>query len=76
MEKLLMKDTGTWASGAIKEAKPFEKPVVASKDSNYTFIPKRLYLIPNANYFHCTSKQYNLWNSNEIISRNECSCSL
>ena len=50
-------DTGTWANGAIKEAKAFgETDVVASsKDANYTFIPKD-YLIPtDANYFHCTS---------------------
>jgi phosphoserine aminotransferase len=50
-------DTGTWASGAIKEAKPFGETLVvaSSKDSNYTFIPKG-YIIPtDANYFHCTS---------------------
>ena len=50
-------DTGTWANGAIKEAKAFGETVVvaSSKDANYTFIPKD-YLIPtDANYFHCTS---------------------
>lgn len=50
-------DTGTWAIGAIKEAKAFGETVVvaSSKSDNYTHIPKN-YTIPNdADYFHCTS---------------------
>lgn len=50
-------DTGTWANGAIKEAKAFgETTVVASsKEANYTFIPKEYTIPSDANYFHCTS---------------------
>ncbi len=50
-------DTGTWASGAIKEAKPFGETVVvaSSKESNYTFIPKDYSIPADADYFHCTS---------------------
>lgn len=50
-------DTGTWASGAIKEAKHFGETVVvaSSKSDNYTHIPKE-YIVPtDADYFHCTS---------------------
>lgn len=50
-------DTGTWASGAIKEAKYFGETIIVatSKEENYNHIPKN-YAIPNdANYFHCTS---------------------
>ncbi|WP_313807953.1 3-phosphoserine/phosphohydroxythreonine transaminase [Flavobacterium sp.] len=50
-------DTGTWASGAIKEAKAFGETVVvaSSKPENYNHIPKE-FVIPNdADYFHCTS---------------------
>ena len=38
-------DTGTWAAGAIKEAKKLGTVDIAgsSKDQNYSFIPKRLY---------------------------------
>lgn len=50
-------DTGTWANGAIKEAKQFGETVVvaSSKDQNYTFIPKEYSIPTDANYFHCTS---------------------
>jgi phosphoserine aminotransferase len=50
-------DTGTWANGAIKEAKAFgETTVVASsKEANYTFIPEEYTIPSDANYFHCTS---------------------
>ena len=50
-------DTGTWASGAIKEAKLFgETQVVASsKESNYNFIPKKFTIPNDVDYFHCTS---------------------
>ncbi|NBL63966.1 3-phosphoserine/phosphohydroxythreonine transaminase [Flavobacterium sp. NST-5] len=50
-------DTGTWASGAIKEAKNFgETQIVASsKSENYNHIPKNFLIPEDANYFHCTS---------------------
>lgn len=50
-------DTGTWASGAIKEAKHFGETVTvaSSKPDNYTYIPKNFTVPSDANYFHCTS---------------------
>jgi len=50
-------DTGTWASGAIKEAKSFGETVVvaSSKEENYNHIPKNFEIPTDANYFHCTS---------------------
>ncbi|HSD15374.1 MAG TPA: 3-phosphoserine/phosphohydroxythreonine transaminase [Flavobacterium sp.] len=50
-------DTGTWASGAIKEAKPFGETVVvaSSKPDNYVYIPKEYAIPADADYFHCTS---------------------
>ena len=50
-------DTGTWASGAIKEAKAFGETVVvgSSKSENYTFIPTGYAVPADADYFHCTS---------------------
>lgn len=50
-------DTGTWASGAIKEAKAFGETVVvaSSKGENYTHIPKNYEIPADADYFHCTS---------------------
>ncbi|PRZ27854.1 3-phosphoserine/phosphohydroxythreonine transaminase [Flavobacterium granuli] len=50
-------DTGTWASGAIKEAKIFGETVVvaSSKDKNYNYIPKGYSIPADADYFHCTS---------------------
>ncbi|NUY79344.1 3-phosphoserine/phosphohydroxythreonine transaminase [Flavobacterium sp. MAH-1] len=50
-------DTGTWASGAIKEAKTFGETVVvaSSKAENYTHIPKNYTVPTDADYFHCTS---------------------
>jgi phosphoserine aminotransferase len=50
-------DTGTWASGAIKEAKAFGETVVvaSSKADNYTYIPKEYTIPADADYFHCTS---------------------
>uniref|UniRef100_UPI0040492BC4 3-phosphoserine/phosphohydroxythreonine transaminase n=1 Tax=Flavobacterium sp. TaxID=239 RepID=UPI0040492BC4 len=50
-------DTGTWASGAAKEAKRFGnvEVVASSKESNYNFIPKDFTIDANADYFHCTS---------------------
>ena len=50
-------DTGTWAAGAIKEAKNFGETLIvgSSKAENYTFIPKNYEIPADANYFHCTS---------------------
>lgn len=50
-------DTGTWASGAIKEAKHFGETLVvaSSKPENYNFIPKEYNIPTAADYFHCTS---------------------
>ncbi|PZU85529.1 MAG: 3-phosphoserine/phosphohydroxythreonine transaminase [Chryseobacterium sp.] len=50
-------DTGTWASGAIKEAKKLGNVdvVASSKDANYTFIPKDYTVGSEYDYFHCTS---------------------
>ncbi len=50
-------DTGTWASGAIKEARTFGQTVVvaSSKSDNYTYIPKEYSIPEDADYFHCTS---------------------
>lgn len=50
-------DTGTWASGAIKEAKLFGETVVvaSSKAENYNHIPKGYTIPSDVDYFHCTS---------------------
>lgn len=50
-------ETGTWASGAIKEAKAFGETVVvaSSKADNFTHIPKNYTIPADAGYFHCTS---------------------
>jgi phosphoserine aminotransferase len=50
-------DTGTWAAGAIKEAKRFGETIVvaSSKAENYTYIPKEYSIPVDADYFHCTS---------------------
>lgn len=50
-------DTGTWAAGAIKEAKKIGNidVVGSSKQENYSFIPKDYKVGSEYNYFHCTS---------------------
>jgi len=50
-------DTGTWAAGAIKEARQFGDTLVvgSSKADNYTYIPKDYSIPADADYFHCTS---------------------
>lgn len=50
-------ETGTWASGAIKEAKAFGETVIvaSSKADNFTYIPKEYTIPADADYFHCTS---------------------
>lgn len=50
-------DTGTWASGAIKEAKKLGHVDVvgSSEDKNYSYIPKDYSVSSDYDYFHCTS---------------------
>lgn len=50
-------DTGTWASGAIREARNFGEVIVAasSKAEHYDHIPTDYTIAPDADYFHCTS---------------------
>jgi len=50
-------DTGTWASGAIKQAQFLGKTeiVASSKNENYSYIPKNYTISPDSDYFHCTS---------------------
>lgn len=50
-------DTGTWAAGAIKEAKGFGSVDVvgSSKEQKYSFIPKDYQVGSEYDYFHCTS---------------------
>ena len=50
-------DTGTWAAGAIKEAKKLGtvNVVSSSKEENYSFIPKDYKVGSEYDYFHCTS---------------------
>lgn len=50
-------DTGTWASGAIKQAKLFGNTeiVASSKGENYNYIPKNYTVSSDSDYFHCTS---------------------
>ena len=50
-------DTGTWAAGAIKEAKNFGTVDVvgSSKEQKYSFIPKDYTVGSEYDYFHCTS---------------------
>ena len=50
-------DTGTWASGALKQAKLFGNTEISasSKDENYSYIPKNYTVSSDSDYFHCTS---------------------
>ena len=50
-------DTGVWSSKAISYAKQFGKVevVASSQDKNYTYIPKRFEIPPNAAYLHVTT---------------------
>ncbi len=50
-------ETGTWAAGAIKEAKLFGETIVvaSSKDKNFNYIPTNYEVPADADYFHCTS---------------------
>ncbi|MEJ0103749.1 MAG: 3-phosphoserine/phosphohydroxythreonine transaminase [Bacteroidota bacterium] len=52
-------ETGTWAGKAIKEAKLFGHVEIAgsSKDTNYTTIPKHLFVSPTAAYLHITTNE-------------------
>ena len=50
-------ETGTWASGAIKEAKLFGETLIlgSSKETNFNHIPKGYEIPKGLDYFHCTS---------------------
>lgn len=50
-------DTGTWAHGALEQAKLFGKVHVAasSKDGNYSFIPKQWDMPAQASFLHITT---------------------
>lgn len=50
-------NTGTWASGAIKEAHLYGEVNVigSSEDKQFTYIPKNYVIPTDADYFHCTS---------------------
>ena len=51
-------NTGTWASGAIKEAKKVGVHVntlASSEDKNFSYIPKDFEIPSNLDYFHFTS---------------------
>lgn len=50
-------DTGTWANGALTEAKLFGRVHVAcsSKDKNYNYIPKQFTVPDGCKYLHVTS---------------------
>jgi phosphoserine aminotransferase len=50
-------DTGTWAAGAIKEAKNFGiiDVVASSKADNYNYIPKSLEIDSECKYLHITT---------------------
>jgi phosphoserine aminotransferase len=50
-------NTGSWASGAIKEAQLFGETIVvaSSEDKNFTYIPKGYSVPVDADYFHITT---------------------
>lgn len=50
-------DTGTWAHGAIEEAKLFGNVHIAcsSKDKNYSYIPKQFSIAAGSKYAHLTT---------------------
>jgi phosphoserine aminotransferase len=56
-KKAAYTNTGTWASKAIEEARPFGEVNVigSSEDKNFSYIPKGYEIPSDADYFHCTS---------------------
>lgn len=52
-------ETGTWAGKAIKEAKLFAHVEIAgsAKQSNYTTIPKNIFVSPTSAYLHITTNE-------------------
>jgi phosphoserine aminotransferase len=50
-------DTGTWAHGAIEEARLFGSVHIActSAEKNYSYIPKRITIAPGSKYVHVTT---------------------
>jgi len=57
-KKAAYMNTGTWASGAIKEAKKVGVDVnviASSEDKNFSYIPKNVVVPTDVDYFHYTS---------------------
>ncbi len=57
-KKAAYMNTGTWASGAIKEAKKVGVDVnviASSEDQNFSYIPKNVVVPTDVDYFHYTS---------------------
>lgn len=57
-KKAAYMNTGTWASGAIKEAKKVGVDVnviASSEDKNFSYIPKNVIVPSDVDYFHYTS---------------------
>ena len=57
-KKAAYMNTGTWASGAIKEAKKVGVDVnviASSEDKNFSYIPKNVIIPGDVDYFHYTS---------------------
>jgi phosphoserine aminotransferase len=56
-ERAAYTDTGTWAAGAIKEAKHYGTIdiVASSKEANYNYIPKSFDVDPASRYIHITT---------------------
>lgn len=50
-------NTGTWAKGAIKEARLYGNVhvIASSEDKNFSYIPKNYSIPGDTDYFHCTS---------------------
>jgi hypothetical protein len=61
-------NTGTWASGAIKEAKMVGNVdvVASSKESNYNYI-RKIYSRFGIRLFPLYFQQYDFWDANEIF---------
>jgi phosphoserine aminotransferase len=77
-------DTGTWAHGAIEEAKLFGKLHIAcsSKDTNYNHIPKEISIAPDSKYVHVTSNntiygtQLNFANHQSLLTNHSVVCDM
>ncbi len=77
-------DTGTWAHGAIEEAKLFGKVHIAcsSKDTNYNHIPKEISIASDSKYVHVTSNntiygtQLNFANHQSLLTNYSVVCDM